>query len=84
MFHQCIEDCNSCINIKHNFSKAYRRKGLALVQLLKFGEAIAAYKIIVTVNQGQPSAQPRLPGQSTAESKLATLRNSSSNPAKSQ
>ena len=47
-------------------------------------EAIAAYKIIVTVNQGQPSAQPRLPGQSTAESKLATLRNSSSNPAKSQ
>jgi len=44
MFHQCIEDCNSCINIKNNFSKAYRRKGLALVQMLKFGEAIAAYK----------------------------------------
>ena len=47
-------------------------------------EAIAAYKIIVNVNQGQPSAQSRLPGQSTAESKLATLRNSSSNPSKPQ
>jgi len=47
-------------------------------------EAIAAYKIIVAVNQGQPAAQSRLPGQSTAESKLATLRNSSSNPSKSQ
>ena len=47
-------------------------------------EAIAAYKIIVNVNQGQPSAQSRLPGQSTAESKLATLRNSSSNPPKPQ
>ena len=47
-------------------------------------EAIAAYQIIVNVNQGQPSAQSRLPGQSTAESKLATLRNSSSNPSKPQ
>jgi len=47
-------------------------------------EAVAAYKIIVNVNQGQPSAQSRLPGQSTAESKLATLRNSSSNPPKPQ
>jgi hypothetical protein len=47
-------------------------------------EAIAAYKIIVNVNQGQPSAQSRLPGQSTAESKLATLRNTSSNPSKPQ
>ncbi len=47
-------------------------------------EAVAAYKIIVNVNQGQPSAQSRLPGQSTAESKLATLRNSSSYPPKSQ
>ena len=47
-------------------------------------EAAAAYKIIVTVNQGQPSEQSRLPGQSTAESKLATLRDPSSNPAKPQ
>jgi len=47
-------------------------------------EAIAAYKIIVNVNQGQPAAQSRLPGQSTAESKLATLRNSPSNPPKPQ
>lgn len=37
MFHQCIQDCNTCINIKSNFSKAYRRKGLALVQILRFG-----------------------------------------------
>ena len=44
MFHQCIEDCNNCINAKRNFSKAYRRKALALVQLLKFGEAISTYK----------------------------------------
>ena len=47
-------------------------------------EAAAAYKIIVTVNQGQPSEQSRLPGQSTAESKLATLRDSSSNTPKPQ
>jgi hypothetical protein len=47
-------------------------------------EAIAAYKIIVTVNQGQPADQVRLPGQSTAESKLAALRDPSSNPAKSR
>ena len=47
-------------------------------------EAAAAYKIIVTVNQGQPSESSRLPGQSAAESKLATLRDSSSNPAKPQ
>jgi len=47
-------------------------------------EAIAAYSIIVNVNQGQPAAQSRLPGQSTAESKLATLRNSSSNSSKPQ
>ena len=47
-------------------------------------EAIAAYKIIVNVNQGQPATQSRLPGQSTAESKLAALRNSSSNPPKPQ
>lgn len=47
-------------------------------------EAVAAYKIIVTVNQGSPAAHSRLPGQSTAESKLATLRQSSSNPPKPQ
>jgi len=47
-------------------------------------EAIAAYKIIVNVNQGQPANQPRLPGQATAESKLATLRQSPSNPAPSR
>jgi hypothetical protein len=47
-------------------------------------EAIAAYKIIVNVNEGQPGTQSRLPGQSTAESKLAALRNSSSNPPKPQ
>jgi hypothetical protein len=47
-------------------------------------EAVAAYKIIVTVNQGSPSGQSRLPGQSAAESKLAALRQSSSNPSKPQ
>lgn len=34
---ECIEDCNKCINIKSNFTKAYRRKGLTYVQLLRFG-----------------------------------------------
>ncbi len=51
MFHQCIEDCNTCINIKPNFSKAYRRKGLALVQILKFSESIAAYKDAMTFDK---------------------------------
>jgi len=41
-------------------------------------EAIAAYAIIPTVNQGQPADQARLPGQATAESKLAALRRSAS------
>jgi outer membrane protein assembly factor BamD (BamD/ComL family) len=43
-------------------------------------EAIAAYSIIVTINQGLSDGLSRLPGQATAESKLATLRGSSSNP----
>jgi hypothetical protein len=47
-------------------------------------EAAAAYKIILNVNQGQPANQPRLPGQATAESKLAALRQSPSNPAPSR
>lgn len=47
-------------------------------------EAVAAYSIIVNVNKGSPAAQARLPGQAAAESKLATLRNPSSNPAKPQ
>jgi hypothetical protein len=37
-------------------------------------EAIAAYSIIITVNQGLKDGLSRLPGQATAESKLATLR----------
>jgi hypothetical protein len=43
-------------------------------------EAIAAYSIILTVNQGLAEGQSRLPGQATAESKLAALRGPSSNP----
>jgi len=43
-------------------------------------EAVAAYSIIVAVNQGLPDGLSRLPGQATAESKLATLRGSSSTP----
>ena len=43
-------------------------------------EAIAAYSIIVTVNHGLTNGLSRLPGQATAESKLATLRGSSSTP----
>jgi len=41
-------------------------------------EAIAAYSIIVTVNHGLTNGLSRLPGQATAESKLAALRGSSS------
>jgi hypothetical protein len=47
-------------------------------------EAIAAYKTILTVNQGLTGNQMRLPGQATAESKLATLRHSLSNSPKPQ
>jgi hypothetical protein len=43
-------------------------------------EAIAAYSIIVTINQGLPAGLSRLPGQATAESKLAALRGSASTP----
>lgn len=43
-------------------------------------EAIAAYTLIVTVNQGLVGGQVRLPGQAAAESKLAALRQSSSSP----
>jgi hypothetical protein len=41
-------------------------------------EAVAAYAIIPAVNQGQPTDQARLPGQASAESKLAALRRSTS------
>ena len=47
-------------------------------------EAAAAYRILVTVNQGAPAGQSRLPGQAAAESKLAALREPSSNPPKPQ
>ncbi len=47
-------------------------------------EAIAAYKTITEVNRGLPTNQPCLTGQATAESKLASLRKSSSNPATPQ
>jgi len=43
-------------------------------------EAVAAYGIIVHVNQGLPADRTRLPGQAAAESKLAALRRSSSTP----
>jgi tetratricopeptide (TPR) repeat protein len=32
----CINDCDLCLNIMPNFTKALRRKGLAYIQLLKF------------------------------------------------
>jgi predicted Zn-dependent protease len=37
-------------------------------------EAIAAYKLIPELNRNLPSGEARLPGQTTAESKLASLR----------
>lgn len=42
-------------------------------------EAVAAYRLLTEINQGLPAGEARLPGQSTAESKLATLRATSSN-----
>lgn len=46
-------------------------------------EAMAAYQIIIDANRGATGSQARLPGQASAESKLATLRQASSNPPKS-
>lgn len=34
---KCISDCESCLAIKPNFTKALRRKGLACQQILRFG-----------------------------------------------
>lgn len=42
-------------------------------------EAIAAYRLLTEINQGLPAGEARLPGQATAESKLAALRSTSSN-----
>ena len=44
-------------------------------------EAIAAYRLLVEVNRGLPAGEARLPGQATAESKLAALRSTPSNQA---
>lgn len=41
---KCISDCETCISIKSNFTKALRRKGMACQQILRFGEAVASFK----------------------------------------
>jgi len=40
----CVSDCDSCLKIKPDFTKALRRKGLAQIQMLKFDDAIYTYK----------------------------------------
>lgn len=49
----CISDCESCLNIKSNFGKAFRRKGLACCQLLRFAEAITAFRSAVELEKEQ-------------------------------
>ena len=44
MYRECVNDCDACIKVKPNFAKALRRKALALINLLKFSEAILASK----------------------------------------
>lgn len=41
---KCISDCENCLALKPSFTKALRRKGLACQQILRFGEAVAAFK----------------------------------------
>lgn len=41
---KCIADCESCLAIKPNFTKALRRKGMASIQILRFSEAINSFK----------------------------------------
>lgn len=43
-FLECCNDCDSCLKIKPNFTKAMRRKGSAYISLLRFSEAINSYK----------------------------------------
>ena len=43
-FMECVADCDRCLEIKPDFVKAMRRKGLALIQMLKFEQALFTYK----------------------------------------
>lgn len=43
-FLKCISDCENCLALKPSFTKALRRKGLACQQILRFGEAVSAFK----------------------------------------
>jgi hypothetical protein len=43
-FESCITECNKSINLNSNYIKAIKKKAAALVQLLKFDEALATLK----------------------------------------
>ena len=43
-FLKCISDCQACVNIKKNFTKALRRKALACHQILRFSQAVSTLK----------------------------------------
>ena len=41
-FIECVNDCNMCLKISPKFTKAYRRKSLAQLEMLKFDDAVAS------------------------------------------
>jgi tetratricopeptide (TPR) repeat protein len=42
---QCISDCETCVSIKKNFTKAMRRKAMACHQILRFSDAVSTLKV---------------------------------------
>ena len=43
-FLECCNDCDECMKINPKFTKAMRRKGMALIEMLKFAEAVFNFK----------------------------------------
>jgi tetratricopeptide (TPR) repeat protein len=50
-YQECIADCLACERLKPNFPKILRRKGMAYLELLKFDEAISAFKAAYQVDK---------------------------------
>jgi stress-induced-phosphoprotein 1 len=53
--HNALEDANSCIALKPDFSKGYSRKGAALHALKRYNDSIAAYEAGLALFPGDPS-----------------------------
>ena len=55
-FESCITECNQSIKLNSNYIKAIKKKAAALVQLLKFDEALATLKQANSIEKTQATS----------------------------